>query len=52
LGYTESEATARVLYIIKEDQVVDEAQKGESVTVILDRILSMPKAEDRSATKV
>jgi len=26
-----------VLYIIKEDQVVDEAQKGESVTVILDR---------------
>ncbi|UWV47655.1 alanine--tRNA ligase [Acetivibrio thermocellus] len=37
LGYTESEATARVLYIIKEDQVVDEAQKGDSVTVILDR---------------
>lgn len=37
LGYTEDTAQAKVLYIIKGDQIVDTAKKGDSVTIILDR---------------
>jgi len=37
IGYGEEKANAKVLYLIKDDQVVDSASKGEKVTVILDR---------------
>ena len=47
IGYGEEKANAKVLYLIKDDQVVDSASKGEKVTVILDRTPFMPKAEDR-----
>jgi alanyl-tRNA synthetase len=37
VGYNEEKAHAEVLYIIKDNQVVDSASQGERVTVILDR---------------
>lgn len=37
VGYDEDKASASVLYIIKGDKIVDEAVKGDSVTVILDK---------------
>ncbi|HPD00027.1 MAG TPA: alanine--tRNA ligase, partial [Acetivibrio sp.] len=37
VGYNEKKANAEVLYIIKDNQVVDSASRGERVTIILDR---------------
>lgn len=37
VGYSENVAEAKVLYIIKNDEVVQTAKEGESVTVILDK---------------
>lgn len=37
VGYGENEANARTIYIIKDGEVVENAQEGDEVTVILDR---------------
>ena len=37
VGYGSSEAEAKVVYIIRDDEVVSSAQEGDRVTVILDR---------------
>lgn len=37
LGYSENVAKAKVLYIIKNDQVVNNAKAGDEVTIILDK---------------
>ena len=37
VGYGEEKVHAKVLYIIRENQVVDSASQGERVTIILDR---------------
>jgi len=37
LGYKEVQSDSRIIYIIKDDDVVENAQEGENVTVILDR---------------
>jgi len=37
LGYLESTAEAKVMYIIKNDQIVESAKEGDEVTIILDR---------------
>jgi alanyl-tRNA synthetase len=37
IGYESFESQSRVLYIIKGDEVVDNAQEGDQVTVILDK---------------
>jgi alanyl-tRNA synthetase len=37
VGYTENVADAKVIYIIRNDEVVNSAKEGDSVTVILDK---------------
>jgi alanyl-tRNA synthetase len=37
LGYGSLECDAKILYIIKDDELVDNAQEGDTVTVILDK---------------
>lgn len=36
VGYSTADTEAKILYIIKEDQVVENAQEGDHITVILD----------------
>ena len=37
VGYKETEADAKILYIVKDNQLVQHAEEGEIVTVILDK---------------
>lgn len=37
VGYSHNEANAEIVYIIKDDEVVSNAQEGDHITVILDK---------------
>ncbi len=37
IGYANSEAEAKILFIVKEDELVENAQEGDEVSIILDK---------------
>jgi alanyl-tRNA synthetase len=37
VGYNEASADAKILYIVKDGEIVDTAQEGDEVTIILDK---------------
>lgn len=51
VGYNTLEANARVLVIIKDGELVDQAESGEEVQIILDETPFMLKAEVKLLTK-